>query len=171
MGAFDCQVGDTVNITNSRMGWSNKTYQVIDWGFDINNEDGSLQITAQFKETASAVYNFSTSDYSTVSSGKATNLPSANTVSPPQAVTLTDELVSYNDGTVIVKLVINLTEATDNFTEIYEVEIKQLLNNMLDEHVEEMPKPKWPQSVYMPVTTDIPITDYKDGDDLIYWPN
>ena len=126
MGAFDCQVGDTVNITNSRMGWSNKTYQVIDWGFDINNEDGSLQITAQFKETASAVYNFSTSDYSTVSSGKATNLPSANTVSPPQAVSLTDELVSYNDGTVIVKLVINLTEATDNFTEIYEVEIKQL---------------------------------------------
>ena len=52
-----------------------------------------------------------------------------------------------------------------------EVEIKQLLNNMLDEHVEEMPKPKWPQSVYMPVTTDIPITDYEDGDELIYWPN
>ena len=63
MGAFDCQVGDTVNITNSRMGWSNKTYQVIDWGFDFNNEDGGLQITAQFKETASAVYDFSTSDY------------------------------------------------------------------------------------------------------------
>ena len=42
---------------------------------------------------------------------------------------------------------------------------------MLDEHVEVMPKPKWPQSVYMPVTTDIPITDYEDGDDLIYWPN
>jgi major membrane immunogen (membrane-anchored lipoprotein) len=125
MGAFDCQVGDTVNITNSRMGWSNKTYQVIDWGFDFNNEDGGLQITAQFKETASAVYDFSTSDYSTVSSGKATNLPKATQVSPPQAISLSDELVEYNDGTVIVKLVIDITAATDNFTEIYEVEIKQ----------------------------------------------
>ena len=48
---------------------------------------------------------------------------------------------------------------------------KQLLNNLLDEHVELMPKPKWPQSVYMPVTTDRPITDYEDGDELIYWPN
>jgi len=125
MGAFDCQVGDTVNITNSRMGWSNKTYQVIDWGFALDNAEGGLKIDAQFKETASAVYDFATSDYSTVSSGKATNLPKATQVSPPQAIALSDELVEYNDGTVIVKLVIDITEATDNFTEIYEVEIKQ----------------------------------------------
>ena len=42
---------------------------------------------------------------------------------------------------------------------------------MLDKHVESMPKVKWPQSVYMPITTDKPITDYEDGDELIYWPN
>ena len=52
-----------------------------------------------------------------------------------------------------------------------EFEIKQLLNNMLDKHIESMPKVKWPQSVYMPITTDKPITDYEDGDELIYWPN
>ena len=125
MGAFDCQVGDTVNITNSRMGFSNKTFQVIDWGFALDNEDGGLKIDAQFKETASDVYDFTTSDYSTVSSGKATNLPKATQVSPPQAIALSDELVEYNDGTVIVKLVIDITAATDNFTELYEVEIKQ----------------------------------------------
>ena len=44
----------------------------------------------------------------------------------PSALTLTDELVQYNDGTVIVKLVINFTAPTDNFTEIFEVEVKQL---------------------------------------------
>ena len=42
---------------------------------------------------------------------------------------------------------------------------------MMDEHVESMPKPKWPQSILMPVTIDNPITDYKEGDELIYWPN
>ena len=105
MGAFDCQVGDTVNITNSRMGWSNKTFMVMDWGFNTDGYDGSLTITAQFKEIASAVYDFSTSDYTTISSGKATNLPSATTVSPPSVISLSDELVAYNDGTVIVKLI------------------------------------------------------------------
>lgn len=125
MGAFDLDVGDTVNITNARMGFTNKTFQVLEWGFSIDGNDGSLQITANFKEIASAVYDFSTGDYSTVSSGKATNLPKSTSVSPPTAITLTDELVAYNDGTVIVKLVIELTEATDNFTELYEIEIKQ----------------------------------------------
>ena len=126
MGAFNLDVGDTVNITNARMGFTNKTFQVLEWGFSIDASDGSLQIDANFKEIASAVYDFSTGDYSTVSSGKATNLANAKTVAPPQAIALTDELVSYNDGTVIVKLVINLTPASDNFTELYEIEIKQL---------------------------------------------
>ena len=126
MGAFNLDIGDTVNITNARMGFTNKTFQVLEWGFSIDAGDGSLQISANFKEIASAVYDFNTGDYSTVSSGKATNLANAKTVAPPQAIALTDELVSYNDGTVIVKLVINLTPASDNFTELYEIEIKQL---------------------------------------------
>ena len=126
MGAFDLDVGDTVNITNARMGFTNKTFQVLEWGFSIDASDGNLQITANFKEIASAVYDFATSNYSTISSGKATNLPKSTSVSAPIAITLIDELVSYNDGTVIVKMVIELTEATDNFTELYEIEIKQL---------------------------------------------
>jgi len=129
MGAFDLDVGDTVNITNARMGFTNKTFQVLEWGFSIDASDGNLQITANFKEIASAVYDFATSDYSTISSGKATNLPKSTSVSAPIAITLTDELVSYNDGTVIVKMVIELTEATDNFTELYEIEIKQLTDS------------------------------------------
>jgi len=129
MTAFNCDVGDTVNITNARMGWTNKKFQVLDWGFALNADDGSLLISATFKETASVIYDFATGDYSTVSSGKATNLPKSTSVSAPTAITLTDELVSYNDGTVIVKLVIELTEATDNFTELYEIEIKQLTDS------------------------------------------
>ena len=123
--AFKLTVGDTVNISNARMGWSSKTFQVIDWGFSLNG-NGNLQVDCQFKETASAIYDYTTANYSTISSGKATNLPNSTSVSAPTAITLSDELVSYNDGTVIVKLVINLVSANDNFTELYEVEIKQL---------------------------------------------
>ena len=51
-----------------------KLFKLLDWGFDLDGDSGGLIISTQFKETASAVYDFSTSDYSTVSSGKATNL-------------------------------------------------------------------------------------------------
>jgi uncharacterized sulfatase len=52
-----------------------------------------------------------------------------------------------------------------------EINIKNSLHRMMDEHVASMPKPKWPQSVFMPVTINSPITEYKEGDELIYWPN
>ena len=122
--AFQLDIGDTVQITNSRLGFTNKTFEITNWAFAMG-ADGIPTISCEFRETASAVYDFATSDYSTVSSGKSTNLPNATTVSPPQAIALTDELVAYNDGTVIVKLVIELTAPTDNFTDIFEVEIKQ----------------------------------------------
>lgn len=126
--AFQLDIGDTVQITNSRLGFTNKTFEISNWSFAMSNgSDAPVPtISAEFRETASAVYDFTTSDYSTISSGKATNLPSATTVSAPSGLTLTDELVQYNDGTVIVKLVINFTAPTDNFTEIFEVEVKQL---------------------------------------------
>ena len=128
LDAFELDIGDTVQITNSRLGFSSKTFEVTAWQFAMNQgSDAPIpQVSCEFRETASVVYDFSTSDYSTVSSGKATNLPNATTVSAPSGLTLTDELVQYNDGTVIVKLVINFTAPTDNFTEIFEVEVKQL---------------------------------------------
>jgi len=124
--AFQLNIGDTVNISHARFGWTNKTFQLVNWGFQVDMSNGNLSIATEFREIASAVYDFATVDYSTISSGKATNLPKSTSVSAPTAITLTDELVSYNDGTVIVKLVIELTAATDNFTELYEIEIKQL---------------------------------------------
>jgi len=128
LNAFQLDIGDTVQITNSRLGFSGKTFELTGWQFSMNAGDEAPipVIDAEFRETASAVYDFSTSDYSSISSGKTTNLPTASTVSAPSGLTLTDELVQYNDGTVIVKLVINFTAPTDNFSEIFEVEVKQL---------------------------------------------
>ena len=128
LNAFQLDIGDTVQITNSRLGFTAKTFELTSWSFIMNSGDQAPvpAIDVEFRETASAVYDFSVSDYSSISSGKTTNLPTASTVSAPSGLTLTDELIQYNDGTVIVKLVINFTAPTDNFSEIFEVEVKQL---------------------------------------------
>ena len=52
-----------------------------------------------------------------------------------------------------------------------ELTFKSLLHAKLNTHIESMPEPSWPQSVFMPVVVDKPQTKYKKGDELIYWPN
>jgi len=52
-----------------------------------------------------------------------------------------------------------------------EPEIKSLLHEKLNTHIESMPEPSWPQSVFMTVVIDKPQTKYEEGDELIYWPN
>jgi len=54
---------------------------------------------------------------------------------------------------------------------LLEPEIKILLHEKLNTHIESMQEPSWPQSVFMPVVIDKPQTEYKEGDELIYWPN
>jgi uncharacterized sulfatase len=52
-----------------------------------------------------------------------------------------------------------------------EPEIKILLHEKLNTHIESMPEPSWPQSVFMPVVIDKPQTEYEEGDELVFWPN
>ena len=51
------------------------------------------------------------------------------------------------------------------------IAVAKLLNEMLDDHVNSLPDPIWPQSVIKPVSVDSTETKYKVGDQLIYWPN
>ena len=49
------QVGDNVRITNSRFGWTNKEFEVIQWSFGL--VDGlDLQVDMSLRETAESVF-------------------------------------------------------------------------------------------------------------------
>lgn len=53
--AFKLQIGDVVNITNSRFGWSNKEFEVISWSFGVG-EDLAIPVTMTLRETAESIY-------------------------------------------------------------------------------------------------------------------
>jgi hypothetical protein len=55
LNAFSLQVGDNVNITNSRFGWTNKLFEVVAWG--LNVEDYQLQVNLVLRETTITTYN------------------------------------------------------------------------------------------------------------------
>nr|BAR38175.1 phage tail protein [uncultured Mediterranean phage uvMED] len=115
--AYQLHIGDIVNITLSSLGFSTKAFRVIQMTF---NED--YTITLQLVEHQDSHYTFASKTQ--VASTPSTTLPNPFVVQPPASVTLTDTLVEYNDGTVIVALDVAIGVSPDSFVDFYQVEYK-----------------------------------------------
>ena len=115
--AYDLAIGDIVNITHSSLGFSAKPFRVNSISF---NEDFTVGLN--LIEHQDAHYTWATkTQASTVPS---TTLPNPFVVQPPASVTLSDQLIEYNDGTVIVALDITIGASPDSFVSFYQVEYK-----------------------------------------------
>jgi hypothetical protein len=115
--AYDLAIGDIVNITHSSLGFSAKPFRVVSITF---NEDFTINLT--LSEHQDAHYTWATKTQATAV--PSTNLPNPFVIQPPASVTLTDQLISYNDGTVIVALDIAIGASPDSFVNYYQVEYK-----------------------------------------------
>ena len=115
--AYDLAIGDIVNITHSSLGFSAKPFRVISISF---NEDFTVGLN--LTEHQNSHYTWaSKTEQATIPS---TNLPNPNVVQPPASVTLSDQLIEYNDGTVIVALDVAIGASPDSFVDFYQVEYK-----------------------------------------------
>jgi hypothetical protein len=115
--AYDLTIGDIVNITHSSLGFSAKAFRVMGITF---NEDFTIGLS--LVEYQASHYTWATK--SQVSSTPTTNLPNPFTIQPPASVTLSDQLIEYNDGTVIVALDVSIGASPDSFIDFYQVEYK-----------------------------------------------
>lgn len=112
------QVGDIVQITNTRMGWSNKPFEVI--GSQLAFAE-TVGVDLELREVASNVYDWSTSEESPYDPAPNTNLPSVTNITPP-SIFSTDTL-EINAETIVTKLVVTLA-GTATFQDRYEVQAK-----------------------------------------------
>jgi len=55
MKALQVQVGDNIRLTNSRFGWTNKTFEVVQWSFGIAGEY-DLAINLTLRETEQHIF-------------------------------------------------------------------------------------------------------------------
>ena len=115
--AYDLAIGDIVNITHSSLGFSAKAFRVMGLTF---NEDFTIGLS--LVEYQASHYTWASK--AQVSSTPSTNLPNPFTIQPPASVTLTDQLIEYNDGTVIVALDVAIGASPDSFIDFYQVEYK-----------------------------------------------
>jgi hypothetical protein len=115
--AYDVAIGDILGVTHSSLGFSNKQFRVLGINF---NADFTLGL--DLMEHQDSHYTWATKTQ--VASTPSTNLPNPFIIQPPASVTLDDELIEYNDGTVIVALNVTVGASTDSFVDYYQVEYK-----------------------------------------------
>jgi hypothetical protein len=115
--AYDVAIGDILGVTHSSLGFSNKQFRVLGINF---NADFTLGL--DLMEHQDSHYTWATKTQ--VASTPSTNLPNPFIIQPPASVTLDDQLIEYNDGTVIVALNVTVGASTDSFVDYYQVEYK-----------------------------------------------
>ena len=112
--AFTLQVGDTVQINNTRFGFSNKVFEVADWTFVGESEEIGIDVI--LKETSSSVYDWDAEENEFVLDN--TTLPSVQTVTAPSIV-VTDELRLYAETPItVMKVVCASSQGTTNEFEV-----------------------------------------------------
>lgn len=74
LSAFRCQTGETIAVSNTRLGWSEKVFTVQEWRFAIAS-DGSLGVELTCRETASSIYDWEASDEVALTSTSAISNP------------------------------------------------------------------------------------------------
>jgi hypothetical protein len=117
--AFAVQVGDVVQITNSRLGWVSKTFEVVSWTFTFS-EDLALEVQMSLRETSPDVF---TTVPGAVFESNNTTLPSPYAV-PTVSISPSQLLQTINEE-VIGVLRLDLASNSPFNIDVLEVEIKR----------------------------------------------
>ena len=116
--AMQVRAGDTVMITNAKLGWSSKVFEVMEWHFATDGNPPQLYIDMTLRETASSVYSWTVSDQVYVADSPNTTLPDPFTLGAPSGLTLTADGTTQfvqADGTIIPRIQVKWTAPPSEF--------------------------------------------------------
>lgn len=113
------KIGDTIKITNERLGYSEKVFEVIDYTLTIT--DGSLSVSLELIETAAAIYDWTTSDEQDFLSGGVLDLYDGRTVDNVTSLAKNEIALVGPDGTSTTTVELTWTAPTDAFVDFYKV--------------------------------------------------
>ena len=114
------KVGDTIQVTNDRLNYSSKVFEVIDYSLAVGDGQ-ALAVNLVCIETASAIYDWTTSDEEDFLSGGELDLYDGRTVDNVTGLTLSEIGLRGPDGGVSSAVQLSWTAPDDAFVELYKV--------------------------------------------------
>ena len=118
--AMQVRAGDTVMITNSKLGFSSKVFEVMEWNFASGGNPPEVFVDMTLRETDSSVYSWNVTDEIYTAGALNTTLPDPFTISAPTNLSLTADGTTQFiqlDGTVIPRIRVAWTPPAVGFIE------------------------------------------------------
>jgi hypothetical protein len=122
LNALKVRGGDVVNLSNTRMGWTAKPFEVTNLSFSTSETNGgdapTLFVELSLRETASGVYDWNNGQEQPYDLAPNTNLPDPFTVGLISGLTLVtgaSVAIYQDDGTVVPRLEAYWTTPSDQF--------------------------------------------------------
>lgn len=116
--AMQVRAGDTVMITNAKLAWSSKVFEVMEWHFATDGNPPQLYIDMTLRETASSVYSWTVADEVYVADSPNTTLPNPFTLGAPSSLALTADGTTQfiqADGTAIPRIKVKWVAPASEF--------------------------------------------------------
>lgn len=123
LSAMGIEVGDIIDLTIAKYGWTNKEFEVVNWRL-ILSDAGGVRVAMTLRETSSAAFDWGAEESQIISNN--TTLPTYYTVTAPTALTLTATSVVNDDGITIPAIRAAWTSSNDAFVQYYEIQYKRL---------------------------------------------
>lgn len=114
------KVGDTIQVTNDRLNYDQKVFEVIDYSLVLGEGD-QLGVSLTCIETAAALYDWTTSDEEDFLSGGELDLYDGRTVDNVATLTLNEIGLRGPDGGVSSAVELSWDENTNAFVELYKI--------------------------------------------------
>ena len=122
LSGFKTKVGDIIQLTNTRMGWTNKAFEVTDWSFALGS-DMAFECDIQLAEISEGVFEWDADEQAFVQNN--TTLPSPFSVATI-GLTISMELRKTRQSVVGI-LLAETTSSTP--TRVYSVELQFKLSS------------------------------------------
>ena len=119
LAALKFKAGDNIMVTNAKIGWSAKVFQVLGYTFDLGS-DGSIIVNVEAIETASSIYDWASSDEEDYLAGGEVSLYDGRTVAAPTSFSGTASTATNLDGTIAPQIVSTWTASADAFVVKYD---------------------------------------------------
>jgi alpha-tubulin suppressor-like RCC1 family protein len=116
--AMQIRAGETVMISNAKLGWTNKVFEVMEWRFVTEGEPPTLAVDMTLREMDSTVYSWTVSDQIAVTAAPNTTLPNPWSVTAPTNLALVADgttQVYQADGTAISRIQVSWSSPADEF--------------------------------------------------------
>lgn len=113
------KIGDTVKVTNERLGYDEKVFEVIDYSLAIT--EGNLGVNLTLIETAAAIYDWTTSDEQDFLSGGVLDLYDGRTVDNVTSLAKNEIALIGPDGNTTTTTELTWTAPDDAFVDFYKV--------------------------------------------------